>query len=510
LQKEFDGKISRYIILDDGSLGPNGEDGKEEFLYAKIGRYDSMNQVLCPFFFDISRSGEWHGVKGQGPKIFDYCEIGNRMTGDMIDGARRAAKLLLVAADASTVQKFQTLDLADGTVIPPGFTVQRNNDLGSNMEGVMLVRRELQNISQSNTGSYTQRVAAENQEPTLGQAQLNAAQQATLGRSAINRYCRSLDRMYREMVRRVLNPALKKGDPGGKEAADFIDRCVERGVPKEALTMEHICSIKAARPVGHGSEQMRMVLADKLVSLIPLITNERARNYALRFVAAAYFGQHVADALFPEYDTPQIIDEHLGLATLENNALRAEGGQVAVTPAQDNATHFKVHYGDLNEHVQELQQGGANPVAVLTHMNNAIPHLQEHLQKIAGDPTREVQVKQFAQALAAAVNGKDQLQQQIEEAMKAQADAQPKVDPALAAAMAKVNGELEIKRTKMIGDMQLKADKQKATLAMKDWDTAHRMKLKSLEASATIPPVVVSEMGANSEVGSRKSEGAAA
>jgi hypothetical protein len=77
----------------------------------------------------------------------------------------------------------------------------------------------------------------------------------------------------------------------------------------------------------------------------------------------------------------------------------------------------------------------------------------------------------------------DQLGQQVDAAMKARKrNAQPQPDPALVAAMAKVQGELQIKQTKMQGDMHLKAVKQQQQMALKDIGQAHDMRLAAAAA----------------------------
>ena len=76
LVKEFDGKITHVIMLDDGRISDarNLEDQDNDgMLFKKVGRYDDFTQVICPFFFDIG-TGEWHSIKGLGPKIFDFCQ----------------------------------------------------------------------------------------------------------------------------------------------------------------------------------------------------------------------------------------------------------------------------------------------------------------------------------------------------------------------------------------------------------------------------------------------------
>lgn len=487
LIKEFDGTITKAIVLDDGTGNITLDPGKDQdgFLFKKKKCFDSFSEVICPFFFDIG-TGEWHSIKGLGPKIYDFCEVLNRLGSGTIDGARMGSALVLQAGDANATQQTQINEMGGAFVVQPGYTVVQNK-IAESLQGPLAVMRDIQNTLQSNTGEYRQRVSAEDMEPTLGQAQLNAASQSRLSKAAINRYCKSLDRMYREMVRRIFNPKLTKNDPGGKEALEFIDKCVARGVPKEALAFDKICSIKASRPFGHGSEQMRMVLADKVVAMLPTM-NERSRNTALRMWAAAYFGQHVANQLYPAFDTPQQADDHIGMATLENNILRQMGGEVVRTPSQDDATHFTVHFADTQETVTDLQAGKVQPMQALVHLHQAGPHMKQHLDAIAGDPTRKDQVGQMQQAWLALSKVADQLQQQIAEAAKAEAQAEaqePKISEEHAREMLSIQLEHQRKVMKLQGDMAIKADKHVATKALKDLQTADSIRRKNAELVLT-------------------------
>jgi hypothetical protein len=87
----------------------------------------------------------------------------------------------------------------------------------------------------------------------------------------------------------------------------------------------------------------------------------------------------------------------------------------------------------------------ANPTEVLVHLENAGPHMTQHLQALQGDPTRKEQVDQFQKQLQQLGKISDQLHQQLTEQLKAKAD-QPQPgappDPEMQAKMAKVAGDL--------------------------------------------------------------------
>ncbi len=495
LVQEFDGRITECIVLDDPTTAAERNDDDDALLFKRIGRYKSFEQVMCPFFFDIGM-GEWHSIKGLAPDIFDNTMASARMLMDIIDGGRRGATMILQAKEAVALQATQLIGISGATVVQPGFDVVQQR-LGNNLEGPMGVRRELANVVQNTTAQYVERISDENQEPTLGQAQLNARKENALNESSFDRYCKTLDRQYCEVYRRASKMGIalyKKRHPDNEVekpestsykdeaqelAYQFVKRCVERDVPLEAIDYENVESVKATRGLGSGSPIGADMATQGLLQLAPMM-DERGRRNAFRSRAAFLVGASNVDLYFPEFAQADLPDDNVALATLENNALRQPNGQAVVTPRQDHPIHFGVHFQDASGDVTALQQGQADPMAVLTHLHQAGPHMKAHLNAMQGDPTRKRQLEPMNKAWLALSKVTDHLQQQVEQAQKArQRNAPPQVDPQLAAALAKVQGELGIKAQKMQGDMHLKAIKEHQQMALKDIGQAHDMRLKA-------------------------------
>lgn len=515
-QKEFTGKISHFIILQSGAVdaatagGQKSEiggrkDGEEEigFLYRKIGRFESFSQIVQPFLYDVGPDGQWHSVKGAGPKIFDFCSVSDRLNCRTIDGAMMASGLIVQAETADALQESAITPIANGVALHPKYKLHKK-EMAGDLQSPLLVKRHQEETLAKNTGQYRASYAGDKHAPTLGQEQLALSQQAVLNKGDVNRYYRSLDRWHRETFRRMLAmgkrlyKSRKKTAPGADDdesgltpseqaALDFYRSLVETdGVPEEVLEFKNFCRIKATRSIGYGSQQMRLMIGQELVKLLPTM-NERARNVALRMMSSALGGQPLADILYPRYDQPQINDDHMALATMENNALRTPGGQVMWTPKQENVIHFQLHLADVAEHAEAVKAGADTPETLMVHLDQAGPHMHEHLFAMLGDPTRKAQLAEMQKQWLGLSKLADQLKQQLEEAAAAQAAEQPAQapDPELIAALAKVQGELEIKRTKTMGDLQLKAQKQAAQLHLNDLKAAHGIRLDNRVALAT-------------------------
>lgn len=512
-QKEFTNRISHFIVLkeSDGTVAPEPEsDPNAGFLFRKIGRFESFSEFVCPFLYDVGPDGQWHSVKGAGPKIFDYCMASDTLTMGILDGALHASGLVIKAKDVKALSQTAITRISGVSVVGPDYDVQQQR-VQPDLQSPLLAKRDLQSTLQSNTGQYRQRVSEENQEPTLGQAQMNMQQQNVLGEGDAARYHKQLDRFHTERFRRLLAmgkklyakrrnvaPEKKENEPSlttsERLALKFYRGCIEQdGIPEEIMDFDNFCRIKSVRLVGNGSAQMQVMIGDKLATYIPLV-DERGRTFIIRNNIAAIAGETYADAIMPAYDTPQQADSHISIATLENNALKLPNAEVAISPEQDHVTHFGVHLQSVGQHAQQVQQGQGDPHELLLHLEQAGPHTHEHLQAIANDPTRKQQVQEMQKAWLGMSKMTDQLAQQVQEMDEAAAKEQPQQapDPALIAALAKVQGELQVKQIKTMGDLKLKvakqqfqlrqsAQKQAFNLRQDDITTAHGLKLENLK-----------------------------
>lgn len=481
--KEFGGKVSHYMITDQ-NLGHSAEATTEDlsqetgYLFKRRNKFDNFSQVICPFFFDSGPDGTWHAVKGMGPKIYDFCDISNRTFCQMLDGAVIGSGITLETQDANAIEETQIALVGGAAVVSPGYRVVQTR-IAESLNGAMSMRHELQNVLQSNTGTYRQRLE-QKPEPTYGQERMESQNQALLTKGATNRYYYHFDKWHRETLRRLLDPLQKKSIPGGEEALEFKRRCLMRGIPEEVLTFKNVKKITATRSLGYGSPQLRDMATRELVTLIPYM-DEIGRNHALRARAASLpgVGMHSVDSFFPPIEKSGVPNAHAALAVLENNALRQQGGKALVEPQQNHSIHFDTHMKDVMEHMQ----GGGDPVQKAVHAEQVGPHLQQHLQLLKGDPTRKAEVKMKEKQLSQLSKMADQLHQNITESMQAMPqppDGQQAPDPKVL----KVQGELGLKAVKQKGEFALKERKQLHNETLQDKKTAAGIRRENARALA--------------------------
>jgi hypothetical protein len=350
----------------------------------------------------------------------------------------------------------------------------------------MGIRRELQNILQSNTGSYRQRSDEAKPQPTYGQQQLEYQQQGVLNKGATNRYYYNLDKWHRETLRRVLDPAQSKSVPGGEEALAFRLRCIRRGIPPDILTFSSILKVTATRSIGYGSPQLRDMATKELVGMIPYM-DEIGRNHALRARASSLpgIGMHSVDSFFPPIEKKGFPNAHTALATLENNALKIPDSEVTVEPQQNHSIHFDTHAKSV---AQTLQNPQATPMQKFVHAEQAGRHMQQHLQLLEGDPTRKAEVKDKQKQLTSLSKMTDQLHQNLQDQIGAQMKENGQQAPPQAPdpkAM-KVQGDLALKARKQQGDMALKERKQAHAEALSDKKTAAGIRRENAKTRASM------------------------
>lgn len=498
----FDGGVDHFIIgrspdsdnKEEDVDSDNPDDVEVGYMYRRRKEYEEFSQIICPFFFDTGPDGEWHGIKGLGPKIFDFCDVSNRSFCQTIDGATIGSGLVLEAGDAGAYNESQIMSIGGATVVRHGSRVVQTR-IADSLQGALQVRKALTDILQTNTGTYRQPAQMEQHAPTYGQEQMYAQMRGALTKGSVSRYYNQLDPFYSEMVRRALDDRQSDKVPGGKAAIKFKENCLKRGVPEGALKWENVKCVKAVRSIGYGSPQLRDMATKELMSMTPAM-DENARNYAerLRVAAIPGVGQAGANILFPSLNKKRLPEDHVWEAMQENRSLREANGAMfaPVTSKQNHKVHFMVHFTDAMHHAQQMQQGGAKAHEVLIHLDEVGPHIKQHLEKMpqldklaalyAGNQQnsrkQDGEHKQMEKAWHSLSQMTDKLHAEVERANdenakakgngNGQAQQQPQLDPDIMVDLFKAKSEMDIKREKMRGGLALAAEKQAFTHRLKD------------------------------------------
>lgn len=476
--KEMDGKIS-LSVLPVGTPASNAEK-KSGYLFHKQGLYDEWCYAICPFFYDIGADGTWHSVKGLGTECAPYFELENRINNSTADMVLVGVKPMFQQTAGGDVQNLQMVKMGGFNIVPAGLNALSVN-LGTNLQATLAVAQSFQNTLSKNTGSFHDDLAQPSVEETAKAVSIRAMDRSKLTKGAHNRQYRYLSRMYKEMWRRAVNPALKAHHPGAKLALAFQKRCYEicdkYDVPHGAL--QAVRNVRAWRAIGLGSPAMRLEIAENLMKYYPLYDPEGQREL-LRMVTAAQVSYYNVDALVPPPDGRKAGNDD-SIANLENQALNV-GGTAVVTPIQNHLVHLEWHVGSAEEDQLAFSEGAMDMREAFGRIENKSPHAIEHLTYVQKNPMLKAQARDYDDRLNALAKFADQLGQHIEE----QDAAAPPPEGEPSPEMVKVLKDAERKDIKMQADVQLKEQKQMANLQLQVQQMSQKYELEIAKLRAEL------------------------
>jgi hypothetical protein len=492
--QEFRGSVSWYMVPDgwpsmDASATKKfkGEDWtKWGFLYQSQGVYEYMCQVGGLFFLDVG-DGTFHSVKGYGVKNYAHNVLIDRMKNKAVD-AIDMKNSMVVQGEQSQIRKAR---LGRFTILPANVNILTNAfqpDIKSTMEITQFLEQSLDKNSGIRGPDLTGGPASAKGE------RIQLFKEGKVERKDIMRYYLYCDKLYAEMLRRILDPHQSVYDPDWEEIQQFKKECEEAGVPKELLKFEKL-SIRATRAIGFGSPAMAREIFDELLSGSAHFPEIGSQN-AVRDWVANLMGHRNVRRYAPEDTSAQDPNNQTSFAVLENSTLEA-GGKVAVGKDQQQVQHLNVHFDPLMQIAQQFVSTGGvgeNPLRVHDFFAQTMAHSAEHLSMLQNNPMRQKDYKKFSQQfdeLSKVYTAIDtmvrKLQQQMEADRQEQIQsAQPQVDP-----------EIQLKREKMQADIALAAekesnmDKQRTiktshALGSKDAILAQKLQLEAVKARAEI------------------------
>lgn len=227
--KEFSGKVSHYIIPEVAC------DTEEKFLYCSREVYPSMSSALVLFPYGKGTNCTIHGLRGLGYKIYPHEQQLNRSRGRLIDKGMQASALMVQAQDETDMANLGLTYFGDMAVLPPGVTFP-NLTMPDLQRSVMPAIEMMESLRNSRTAGYSsENVFDGDQRKTKAEINAHLEQSASLSDTAINFFCKPLDRLFQQMIRRMTDRAYHPSLPGGEEIRKLLLRLTKRGVPHEAF-----------------------------------------------------------------------------------------------------------------------------------------------------------------------------------------------------------------------------------------------------------------------------------
>ena len=454
--KEMDGSVSHYI---------SAEDTPKDFLYKKVSRYEKAEQAYVMFTYGVGSNGTYHSIRGLGQRIFAHVQTSNRLRCQQIDGAMLASAVMIQPETQRSLDELQFTYYGAYAVLSPNVKIVEKAipNLGTAVQPAL---QDITNQLQLNTDTVST-YGPNQSSPYRNQMQVVSDMDVTtrLSGASLNLFYASWNRLLREMVRRIATST--KPDPAVK---DFFDRCEARGVPKSFIKTLDVARTKAVRSIGNGSHANRMVALKELQGISGQFDDVGRRNLT-RDIVSTRVGHDLADRYVPaETEKRPTVD--LKIAYFENQQLSA-GQPVPVVGNELHGTHLEVHVPALNEIIEQLNTGAADPMQSLPIVQAFYQHISETLQFAAGDPALEGMVSQTKQVLQFAeevINNttkavqkmqRDQAQQQGQ----SQAQEQP---PQADAKLMEHQIKMQIAQEKAELDLAIKQKKHDQEMAIRD------------------------------------------
>lgn len=441
--KEFNGRITHAIV--ERSAQTQSE---PQYLFISVGRFASFKECVHPMYFDRGNGGFHHSVTGLGVKMYGPMEYENRLMCNLMDKTF-APKVLFRPTSAEAKQKMEISHMGDYGVLPAGWDVEQVPIQGFLTDGLAMWRASSE-LMRSNLSNYRQQVAMrESGNPaTAREVTLKASEQSSLSKPTYSRYYKQLDMLYTEMVRRMCN--LNTLCPRAKL---FQDRCIEKGVPREAFG--RVETVRAVRVIGQGSPYMRQQSVSSIGQIMQRLPEDGQQNWINDFIAANA-GQSAVERYNPQASVNRLPDDQ-HYEALQGVAMMKIGMPPIVTSSQNPVIYAATYLKAATQALQSLQQG-ASLMDVMAFLDICGPCIMAQLQRFANDPLRSQIFGVLSQQWKKLSQITDQLRRQLQSQQQQQQQLQQKAQT--------VQSEAEIKAMKAKADMDLKAQKQNATLQM--------------------------------------------
>lgn len=477
---EKEGKVSHVIILAESTDQKDGD----KFLFQKIGRFDDWNQCTHPMYYDRGGGGFHHSVTGMGIKMYSAIEYQNRLLCNLADKAF-SPKMVFRPTTATQAEQFSLQQFSEYGVLSEGFDLIQTPIQGV-MEEALVFNREIGNTIASNLSQYRSQQKNQKGNPkTAYEVGIDAQHEASLQKTQMNRYYTQQDALYGEMYRRSTLSGNDYGQ-GAARCKEFIKRCTDAGVPREA--MRKVEYVKASRVVGQGSEFLRKQTLNEIWLTVGPGLPETGRTHLVNDIIAAGAGQAAVDRYNPQADASKLPDDQTALAMGQVADMKI-GVPAVVTATQNPAIFASIFIQAADQAAGSLEQG-ANPKEVAAFLDLAGQAIAQHIQRMASDPSRKQLVAQLTEKWQDLATLQDKLIEQIsaqaeEENQRQQqmAQQQQAMLSELALKKERQDAELLMKQQKNLFGMNEKGLKARQSMAIKDATAAQSIRLKQQQAN---------------------------
>lgn len=481
------GKIS-HLIFSPETI----QSGDDTFLCERRDLYGEMSEVIWCLPYNWG-DGYLKSVRGLAAEIEPHCDLSNRYLGRLFDAGMLAGTVMLKPnSELTDAKRLQLVRVGQMTLLPRGLDPIQSSSFTPPLAPLVQIRDLSVSIMRNNTGVWRQHAEswAENQvQKSARQVAEESAKEARLDKSNVAFDYIQLERLYREVFRRLTAPELLKDKtlPGAEEAQLFTARCVARGVPQEYINTDNL-QLHATQAIGMGSWGVKLDIARQVLEGRGMYDEHGITN-AVRDWLSALVGQRNVNRYKASATRDSIPSNEMSIARLENNDI-AEGSTVVAGSDQNHTTHLNEHAALLKQVVDGVQQSQGqvgDPQKVIALLQSGLQHATEHLQALAQDPARRTYVEQVAQLLKAVKITLDFVVSVAEKVAQAQQQAAEQQQAMLAEAQGVIaDRDKAIEEQKAMARLEIEARKGESLVQMRRDRQAESSEINRLRAQAEL------------------------
>lgn len=452
---------------------PEIEGGTPVFLFEAPERFERMDRTVWWLPYNYG-TGDAASVRGVASFMAPHDDLSNRFLGRVFDAGFLSSGLILSPQTDADLRDMQFMQHGPYTILPPNLKLQQST-FAPQLAPLIQLRGVSEDIMKNNTGAYRQHsegIASDQVQKTARQVVEESSKEARYEKAAIAHRYTLLDKLYREVLRRLTNPKYHDAtvSPANVDSAKaFIKACKDRGVPKAYLTnWTKNFRVHATRALGLGSLGVRYDITNQLLGASDRFDEEGRRN-ALYDWTEARVGNRNTDRYVSRTNRDLIPSNEQTMATLENNDM-LEGSPVPVGMDQMHALHIPVHAQVVGGIVQGLEQGQIQRAGELaTGLGLILEHVKGHLEPMARDESRKQLVEATMQLLQIGTQAHAELTRMAEQEAAAAQQAQQAEQQRVAGLEASVGGpEVRAKSVKDDRELTMEEAKQRSLVEIRD------------------------------------------
>ena len=477
--KEYNGMVSHYISLADGS--------NKNFLYEKRNRFRRACDAYVTFTYGVGTNGYYQSIRGLGYKIFPHIQVSNRMRCQFVDGAMLSTSLLIQPDSEDSLENLAFEYLGPFSVLNSGVTIVEKTlpNIGQN---ALPVLQDMSQQLQGRAGAYRSSTGNPNpKERTKFEVQAQLQGDAHMSTGAMNCFYEPWNRLIRGVFRRATREDYMAGERGGEAVATFRKYCTSRGVPLSVL-FNKVSEVHAVRSIGAGSDQLRLVAMDEMMGMLGQF-DEQGKQNLLRDKVASRIGYDHVDRYVPQtMNARPVIDQKI--AELENAAM-SMGRPVGIQPSENHFVHASVHVEDIAKATEALKNQQADPQQTVQYLQLALPHASQHMEQVAQDASRRQEYGQLKKTLQQAGAIAQQTSEKVAAELsrqQEQAQAQPQSQPDGGAGVAQSNADLKGQSALQAHQLKLQMEQEghQQKLALQNAEAKQKLALRDAEAAQKI------------------------